>query len=165
MKKARRIIAVLFIIYLIYLIWAILFKFSFSYAEIPYKRQAINLKLFFNPGHYFSPVILREKILNILIFIPFGAYLYMLGFRRIPSDLLMMLLTSILFEVIQYCFVLGTSDIADVMTNTIGGATGLFLAYMTLRISRKEEKMTKHFAVLASVISVFVIGGTFFLSM
>ena len=165
MNKARRWMAILFIIYLLYLIWAIMFKFSFSYADIPSKRQAVNLRLFFNPGDYFAPVIIREKILNILIFIPFGTYLYMLGSRKMITNVCLILLTSILFEVIQYAFALGTSDIADVMTNTVGGLAGLVLALITLKISKKEEKMTIHFAMFAAILSVVIIGGTLFLKL
>ncbi|MCR5331749.1 MAG: VanZ family protein [Lachnospiraceae bacterium] len=164
MEKTRRITAILFIIYILYLIWAVLFKFSFSYAEIPYKRQYINWNLFYNPNSYlWSPVIIREKIMNVLIFLPFGAYLYMLGARRFISSFLIMLFTSILFEIIQYVFVLGTSDVTDVAANTIGGVTGYVLAYLTLMISKKEEKMTRHFTILSAVFTVVVISGTLLL--
>ena len=161
MEKMRRIIAILFIIYLAYLIWAVLFKFSFSYSEIPYKRQYVNLNLFYRPyASALSPVIIRERVMNILIFIPFGAYLYMLGSRKFIFSFAIMLLTSVLFEVIQYAFTLGTSDIADVATNALGGVLGFALAYITLRISKKEEKMARHFAILATFFSFAVIVGT-----
>ena len=154
----------LFIIYLLYLIWAILFKFSFSYEAIPYKRQTINLKVFLDPAIY-SPPVIREKILNILIFVPFGAYLYILGCRKIPVGILIMFLTSFLFETAQYVFILGTSDLADLLTNTAGGTVGLLLAYLTFKASGREEKLTKHFAVLALAVSIMIISGTFILKM
>ncbi len=160
----RRWIAILFIIYIIYLIWAVLFKFSFSYAEIPFRRQSVNLNpLFMLNGPRVSQVFIREKLMNILIFIPFGTYLYLLGSRRFLPNFLVMLLTSVLFEIIQYAFSLGTCDIADIITNAFGGVVGYMLAKMTFAISGKEEKMTVHFAVMAAVITPIVIIGTLWL--
>ena len=98
--------------------------------------------------------------MNILIFIPFGAYLYLLGSRKFIPSILVMLLTSILFEIIQYVFSLGTCDIADIITNAFGGAAGYLLAKMTFKISGKEERLTVHFAVMSAVITPVVIIGT-----
>ncbi|MBO4415589.1 MAG: VanZ family protein, partial [Lachnospiraceae bacterium] len=145
----------------IYLIWAVLFKFSFSYAEIPSRRQSVNLDPFFMLyGPRISRIFIREKLMNILIFIPFGAYLYLLGSRKFIPSILVMLLTSILFEIIQYVFSLGTCDIADIITNAFGGAAGYLLAKMTFKISGKEERLTVHFAVMSAVITPVVIIGT-----
>ena len=161
MAKVRRWIAILFIIYIVYLIWAVLFKFSFSYAEIPFRRQSVNLNPFFKPyGSVISPVIIREKILNVMIFIPFGAYLYLLGSKKFISSFLVMMLTSVLLEIIQYVFSLGTCDIADIITNAAGGMIGYLLAYITFRISKREERMTAHFAILSAIITPIVIIGT-----
>ena len=160
----RRWIVILFIIYLFYLIWAVLFKFSFSYTEIPYKRRYININLFFNPaGSFYTPVFIREKVMNLLIFIPFGAYLYMLGSRRFLPSLAIILLASLLLETIQYAFALGTSDIADVATNTCGGMIGYLLIRLSIKISRKKEGMLLHFVVLAGIMTLVVIAGTLLL--
>ncbi|MCR5768253.1 MAG: VanZ family protein [Lachnospiraceae bacterium] len=162
----RRWIAILFIIYLFYLIWAVLFKFSFSYAGIPFRRRYVNLDLFFNPsGSVLSPIIVREKVMNLLIFIPFGAYLYMLGSTRFVPSFLIMLCTSLLFETIQYAFVLGTSDIADVATNALGGIIGFLLMNLTFRLSKRKDGMLLHFAILAGITTVVVILGTIWLKL
>lgn len=164
MVKMRRWIAILFIIYILYLIWAVLFKFSFSYSEIPFRRQAVNLDPFYLlRGSYISPFIIHEKVMNIIIFIPFGAYLYLLGQKKFVPNFLIIMLTSILFEIIQFSFSLGTCDVADVLTNVIGGVFGYLLTYFTLRISNREERMMRHFAVLSSVITTVVIAGTLWL--
>lgn len=101
--------------------------------------------------------------MNILIFIPFGAYLYMLGARNFLSSFLIMLFTSIIFEMLQYIFTLGTSDVADVATNTLGGLIGFLLAYLALKISKKEEKMSRHFLIMSAWITPVVILGTLFI--
>lgn len=164
MVKMRRWIAILFIIYILYLIWAVLFKFSFSYSEIPFRRQVVNLDPFYLlRGSYISPFIIREKVMNIIIFIPFGAYLYLLGQKKFVPNFLIIMLTSILFEIIQFSFSLGTCDVADVLTNVIGGVFGYLLTYFTLRISNREERMMRHFTVLSSVITLVVIAGTLWL--
>ena len=164
MEKTRRITAILFIIYILYLIWAVLFKFSFSYAEIPFRRQAVNFDPFYLlRGSYVSPFIIREKVMNIIIFIPFGAYLYLLGQKKFILNFLIIMLTSILLEIIQFTFSLGTCDVADVITNVIGGVFGCLLAYLTLRISNREERMLRHFTVLSSIITPIVIAGTLWL--
>ena len=156
MEKTRRITAILFIIYILYLIWAVLFKFSFSYSEIPFKRRYINLRLFSNVSTYFASRIITEKILNIIIFLPFGTYLFFLGVRKIVPMLLIVIVSSLAFETIQYVFALGTSDIADVATNLCGGCFGYFSANMSVRIAKNEEKALKHFIILATVMSVFI---------
>ncbi|MCR5324477.1 MAG: VanZ family protein [Lachnospiraceae bacterium] len=164
MTKIRRWIAILFIIYILYLIWAVLLKFSFSYSEIPFRRQSVNLDPFYLlRGSYVSPVIVREKLMNIFIFIPFGAYLYLLGARKFPSNFLIIVLTSVLLEIMQYAFSLGTCDIADIITNAIGGVMGYFLTYITLRVTNREERVMKHFTIISSVVTPVVIIGTLWL--
>ncbi len=156
MNRLKHGIYILFAIYILFLIWAVLFKFSFSYTEIPFKRRYINLKLFSNVSTYFTSQIIIEKILNIIIFLPFGAYLYYIGVRRIIPVMFIVLFSSIAFETIQYIFALGTSDIADVATNLCGGCFGYFYANMAVRIAKNEEKALKHYIILASVMSIFI---------
>lgn len=75
---------------------------------------------------------------NILLFIPFG-FLLPLAFRRFSSSrsaLLVMALTSLLFEVIQMLMAIGHFDIDDVLLNTVGGLVGFgFFRLSTLRES------------------------------
>ncbi|MBP5330247.1 MAG: VanZ family protein, partial [Lachnospiraceae bacterium] len=79
------------------------------------------------------------------------------------SSFLIMMFTSIIFEMLQYIFTLGTSDVADVATNTLGGLIGFLLAYLALKISKKEEKMSRHFLIMSAWITPVVILGTLFI--
>ena len=157
MRRKQIFLTALFIVYIVFLIWAIMFKFSFSYAEIPFKRRFLNLKPF---GYYFSfssYTILREIVLNFIIFLPFGGYLYMTGKMRFLHSLLTVGAASLLFEVLQYVFALGTSDITDTIMNTAGGITGYLMTFCFAKITHDEEKTEILFLILAGAVTTGVL--------
>ena len=60
---------------------------------------------------------------------------------------------SLAFELLQYAFALGVSDITDLMGNTLGGVIGIAL-YEAVRWLRKtREKANRTFTVLAAAAS------------
>ncbi|WP_181873088.1 VanZ family protein [Fontibacillus phaseoli] len=63
---------------------------------------------------------------NIAIFVPLGIFVaYAAHNKPLRSSFLCLLLTSFAFEVIQYVFALGSSDIDDILLNFAGGAIGV----------------------------------------
>jgi glycopeptide antibiotics resistance protein len=69
---------------------------------------------------------------NILGFIPFGILVPML-FKQIATlrnVLIGALLLSLIFEVIQLIFVLGSFDVDDLLLNTIGAAIGYYIYWV-----------------------------------
>jgi glycopeptide antibiotics resistance protein len=73
---------------------------------------------------------------NVLLFIPFGFLLPLTvrRFRTFKNALLLMGLTSFLFEILQMLMAIGVFDIDDVLFNVVGGALGYgFFRLLALR--------------------------------
>jgi glycopeptide antibiotics resistance protein len=123
--RLRVLTAVLFAIYLVLLVAIILFKFPFQY-QLTASGRVLNLIPF--AGSYSDPrgLAIGAVIENVLIFVPLGVDLAML--RRNWSfgrKTLIIAATSVAFEVIQFVFAIGRSDITDVICNTLGGVLGI----------------------------------------
>lgn len=76
--------------------------------------------------------------LNVLLFVPFGLFLPILWskFRNIKDTILMGLLTSCIIEISQI-FTFRTTDINDLITNTVGTIIGYYVAqYITGKFIR-----------------------------
>lgn len=77
----------------------------------------------------FSLNLLGNLFGNILLFIPLGIMLPVLwgGFKRFYIGVPVICSFSLLVEVVQYCTHSGSSDIDDIILNTIGGFIGLIM--------------------------------------
>lgn len=110
-------------IYLLFLCWLILFKLADSIDKIPSIR-GINLI----PFHYDQLSNTRfhwtEVAYNVLVFVPAGFYFSAFGKKKLVSGIVVSALLSLCFEVLQWIFALGVSDITDLITNTVGGILG-----------------------------------------
>ena len=122
----NQLVKISFVLYLFLLTWIIVFKFRIDITDLRYLR-AINLIPFKEND-------LKEILINIFLFIPYGMYLRELTKKK-SLTVGIIILTSTLFEVLQYIFHIGISDITDVMMNTLGGMIGI------LFISILEKKM------------------------
>lgn len=77
-----------------------------------------------------SPREVAEGLLNILLFLPFGAALRWLG-ARLPSTILLGFLLSLAVELLQRFVIPGREgELQDLITNTIGAMLGWLLARM-----------------------------------
>ena len=101
-------------LYLVTLIWLVLFKLQYNILSVfNYHQRSLNLTPFTATGNF------REMIDNVIIFIPFGLLLNV-NFKEIGF-------LPLTFEIIQFIFAIGATDITDVITNTVGGFLGLKL--------------------------------------
>lgn len=126
---------IIFIVYLLFLSRLLLFRYpvhvSFNSINlIPFKTILIYLK-----GDPYLNVALRNLIGNIAIFFPFGFLAPLItdkanSYRRI---ILFSAVFSLLFELSQLIFRVGSFDIDDLILNTLGG----FLGYVSLKLMRK----------------------------
>lgn len=46
--------------------------------------------------------------------------------------------TSLFFETVQFIFAIGASDITDLITNSLGGIIGVFIAIVISKVSAKN---------------------------
>jgi len=65
-------------------------------------------------------------------------------------------LTSFLFEAVQFIFAIGASDITDIIGNTMGGIIGIFFCILTKKITPK--KYISIINVLGIVIEIMTLG-------
>lgn len=145
-------------IYLLLLCWLILFKLADSIDKIPSER-GINLIPFWF-GQLSNTRFQRNDIVyNILAFIPAGFYFSAFGKRKIVSGIIGSLLLSLCFEVLQWIFALGASDITDLMMNTAGGVlgTGLYYASDKLLKGRQVKVVSIIGAVLEAMLIALII--------
>lgn len=148
MKKiARFLVPVMFALYLVALVWVIVFKANrdlLIYGGEPEYRQ-ISFYLYFNG---------RETLLNIAALIPAGLFLMLLSRRenKIAAAFGCFLL-SFAFEAAQYFLMVGTSDLTDLITNTLGGMIGIAIYCLCQRIFRDK---TKHILSLLCIPATFV---------
>lgn len=147
--KSNTLTLILLFVYLIALIWIILFKFSTSIHYLPQLRN-INLIPYGDSLIVNGKLSYSELLLNMIVFLPFGVYLSMLKpnwqfwKRACPA-----IGVSLLFEIIQYIFAIGASDITDLINNSLGGILGCLL--YTLCTKLLHERTNCVLNILASI--------------
>lgn len=128
----------LLIFYLIALTWIILFKLQFSVTDLPHLRN-INLIPFGESVIANGRVYINEIIWNLMVFIPYGLFIHILWEDRpLLMQFVPIICTSLLFETVQFIFAIGASDITDVITNTLGGIIGVFVAIGISKVVKKN---------------------------
>lgn len=159
--RQHRITVALLIIYLIAITWIILFKMQFSLSDLLQVTnfRSINLVPFEGTAVYNNQLHYTEIIYNILIFIPFGIYISILK----PTWAFLLKLApiavvSLLFESLQYIFIIGGSDITDFLANTLGGLIGILIFFLMKKLFKnKASKALILFAILGTI-SILVLG-------
>lgn len=147
----------LLIIYLVVLTWIILFKMEFNLKLLlGMNLRSINLIPFAGSAIVNGKAEVSEVVLNIAVFIPFGMYLSMLyrttGFLM---KVLPIFAVSLMYEVLQYCFAIGASDITDLFGNTFGGIIGIGLFAVCSKIM--GERTVKILNILAAAGTAIVV--------
>lgn len=138
MKKEKRLTTILLVIYLVLLTWIILFKMATSVDGIPHLR-GVNLIPFGASLITNDRLDTSELLDNVLAFIPLGLYLGSLMQKQaFWKKLLSIALVSIGYEVLQYIFSIGASDITDVIDNTLGGLIGILLYLILKKLFRQK---------------------------
>jgi len=129
---------IVFGIYLFFLVWLVLFKFSISFDSI-IQNRGINLIPFSTSEESSIRIVVREMIYNVFVFIPFGLYISIICDKwSFWKKVLLPFGLSLIFEVIQYIFALGISDITDLINNTSGAVLGIGLFSLLCVLFRRK---------------------------
>lgn len=141
-SKSQKILSgVVFGVYFALLVWLVLFKLHINIVEVSHVRTLNLIPFRFDMEAEIS-VQLKEVLYNVLVFIPLGVYVNM---YRHPwffwKKIIPCLSVSFLFELLQFVFALGVSDITDLITNTLGGIIGILL-YALFRKIFHEKSIT-----------------------
>ena len=137
-----------FVLYIFLLTWIIVFKFRIDIRNLRYLRT-INLIPFKEND-------LKEILINIFLFIPYGMYLRELTKKK-SLTVGIIILTSFIFEVLQYILHIGISDITDVMMNTLGGMIGILLISILEKKRENSKGLDNSIKYLLSIIPFIMI--------
>lgn len=152
--KSRKCTLSLLIFYLIALTWIIIFKFQFSFSDLPHLRN-LNLIPFGGSVIVNGTLDFSEIIQNLLAFIPYGVFIHVLWVQKsIIKQILPIICTSFLFEIVQFIFAIGGSDITDIISNSLGGILGIFIAICISKISSKH--WIKYINIISLIGAIFL---------
>lgn len=157
-KSQKKFTEGLLLIYLIVISWIILLKMQFDISLLKNMNfRNVNLIPFAGSAIVNGQVFVSEIILNIVIFIPFGLYISMLNKEwGIIKKVAPVFGVSLAFEVLQYIFAIGGSDITDLLGNTLGGIIGIGVFWILSKILK--ERTIKILNVLALIGTIVVVG-------
>lgn len=158
---------IVFILYIIILLWAIIFKCNLFdsinklYAYYLPKSLTERFTTFLIPFQdYFKgqfvvqrDVLLKDDILNVIIFIPLGLYVsFFVEEKKALKTLLITICLSLVLEVFQLFSLIGSFATKDIITNALGGMLG----YLAYRLIYKRDNPPLKIMIL-NIISLVVI--------
>lgn len=153
MDKSKRndtLTLLLFFTYLLVLIWIILFKLHFSFVEMD-RARIINLIPFQSSG------IGANEIYNMLFFIPFGIYICMLKNKwSFILKIIIILCFSLSFEILQFIFAIGRTDITDLLCNTLGGITGIGIYGLLYKLLKNRTNKAMNIVLLVLTVCILL---------
>ncbi|MBC6005050.1 VanZ family protein [Paeniclostridium sp. NSJ-45] len=147
-NNSYKITNILLIIYLFILTFVILFKIGFPELG----RRSINLIPYGGSVIVNGKINILELIYNIIAFIPFGIYISILKTNwNFIKKVVPIFGVSLVFEITQFVFGVGASDITDLINNTIGGIIGILIYVMLTKIFKSDLKINKVINIFASL--------------
>ncbi len=109
-----------------------------------YPFREVNLVPFASIGAYATGgggVAVNNILGNILLFLPLGLYLpYLLKDDRLLKNITIIIAASAIAEIVQYAFMLGASDVDDLMLNTLGGFAGIMVYRLIERLAKSRRR-------------------------
>ena len=137
---SRALTGCLFAVYLAFLAWIVLLKGQFS-LDVAGTMRSVNLVPLAGATVINGAADYREAVENLVAFVPFGLYLGMLAGRQpLWRGIAAVAAVSLGFEVLQFAFAMGASDVTDLIANTAGGALGLGLYALARRAFRSDGR-------------------------
>lgn len=147
----------LFTVYFLVLTWIILFKMQFSLHNLVGLRS-FNLIPFNGSMIVNGKIDMKEIIYNVIVFIPFGIYICMINNKwSLLKKILPIASVSLIYEVLQYIFAIGASDITDFIGNTLGGIIGIVIYFLISKLFKSNQKMNKVLNIIALIITILIV--------
>ncbi|MCR5808206.1 MAG: VanZ family protein [Clostridiales bacterium] len=123
-RSSKAFTTAVFAVYMILLVWLVMFKLETDISLLSRYRRVLLIP-FCRPGSSSLRFEAGEMLLNLFAFMPLGYWLAMLDFPKKPwARTLAAFCLSLLLETLQYLFFLGTSDVTDLILNTLGAVLG-----------------------------------------
>ena len=165
-EKQKTLTIILFAVYMLLLTGVILFKLPFYSEKISEGIRVINLIPFKGSFDENGVLILREIMQNILLFIPLGIYICMLKSKwAFTKKLTAIIGLTLSYELLQFIFALGRSDITDLLDNTLGGLIGIAVYALFYKLFKgKTDNIINILALIVTVCVVLRFSQLFYLS-
>lgn len=142
--------AVLFVAYMN----AMLIMVGIPYAEYITWQPTIN----WIPFHDFTPLNILGMALNVVMLVPFGAFLpiYFKKFRKLLPTVLAGAIMSLTMEILQL-FTMRATDVDDLIMNTLGAFLGYFIGAFIVHKADKEEENEKDMVKLLIMVTISIL--------
>ena len=153
-------LVVLFVVYLVLLAWAVVWKLDTPYvgaaALLPRPIKLIP----FVPSAAAGGSAPLEVVANVLLFVPFGLYLWLVAptwhWWKWTGVLVV---ASLILETTQHLLSTGTFDTTDIIVNTAGGLVGIgLLTLARRRLGARTVVVMTRVLLIGTVVSVLAIG-------
>ena len=156
-SKQKKITIGLFMVYFLILTWMILFKMSFSFQDLVGSRS-INLIPYYDFTIVNGRIGITEIIYNIIGFIPFGIYICMITDNwSVLKKIIFIAGVSLTYEVLQFIFAIGATDITDLIGNTFGGIIGITIYFVIRKLFKSNQKMNKVLNTIALILTIIIV--------
>ena len=157
--KSKKLTLGLLIFYLVALTWIIVLKMQFPFSGNLPELRNINLIPFGGSLIVNGEVSFSEIIKNALVFIPFGVLISLLWERKsFVQKILPIVLTSFIFEALQFIFGIGASDITDIISNSFGGVIGIAITVVISKIFKNSwQKIINIISLVGCIILILFV--------
>ncbi len=161
-KRLYRIIKIVFVFYLLVLIRVILFKDAPLYnlfGGIGLGLRSVSIVPFASIiDMIFDNTISLARLIqniggNIVLFIPLGIFIPLIFNKSNKAVILSGFAISLCFEVFQFIFTIGNSDVDDIILNVLGTIIGFFIFKFISKISKNGVQ------ILATSLVFFIVAG------
>lgn len=124
---SKNLTRLLFAAYLLIMTWVVLLNRATDFGQLAeLERRSLNLIPFAASATANGKIDLPEIAWKVAAFVPFGVYITMLHKSwSFPKKLLPIVGVSLTYEVLQYGFAIGDTDITDLLCNMLGGLLGM----------------------------------------
>lgn len=154
--KSKKVTLGLLIFYMMALVWIVLFKFQFSLGQLDHFRS-VNLIPFTGSVIVNGRIDFNEIIQNVMAFVPFGILISSLWKEKtVIMKIAPVLGVSLIFEILQFVFAIGASDITDLIMNTLGGIIGIGVYSLFSKIFKSKCDKIVNIISLCCAILLFL---------
>ncbi|WP_157827648.1 VanZ family protein [Niallia nealsonii] len=143
LRKYRAPAILLFTLYLVVLFYLLFFS---GYRQSVYGLRGYNylpllplLEEVASLNSFGLSFITSNLFGNVLAFLPLGFFAAFFTKKNVSAIIMMSFLLSFSIEMLQFIFAIGICDINDILLNTIGGALGYCLFYLTMPFLVKKQ--------------------------
>ena len=143
-------------IYLVILYWIVLFKMRTDLSEITPVRQILLTP--FHRKDISTTNKLTEALGNAVLMLPLGVYVSIFFKKlRFLEKTLIFFAVSFSFEICQYLFWIGYTELTDIILNTFSGVLGVFVYRLFVKIFKKRHIMILNICVWFGTIVAMIV--------